>query len=310
MVIIYLKYTMESSQNGADHALAEEVSMLECAMRMTRVCEKKRSSLFKNITTGDPNAKYIYCCAYTAPAITVSIMFLQYYNITSIKQLDDMLNDRKLLGQDCIELNHDLVCNGINEVTGHIWSHHYDYGTGIDQWINDPTLFDDNPEMGVNLVSFFDVELNATVHHSMIYVSLVNPEICYIIDSWSSNCNITRDLTMRQLKTADVMSAISEIMFSPDPSRIMTDVFLDPVPGGSCKSPLQVIKLNRDVIYNTIITHFGPGCRGESRFVGGKIKRTHKRRPVRNHKSTYKRKRITMPRKARCNARRSNKARR
>lgn len=152
-------------------------------------------------------------------------------------------------------------------------------------------------------MSFFDVELNATVHHSMIYVSLVNPEICYIIDSWG--CNINRDLTMRQLKTADVMSAISKIKSSPDPSEIMSDVFLDPVPGGSCKSPLQVIKLNRDFIYDLIMTHFGAGCRGESRF-GGKIKRTHKR----NHKSTYKRKRITMPRKARCNARRSNKARR
>ncbi len=196
-----------------------------------------------------------------------------------------MLNQSILLGPNYVPLTPESLCNGINEVMGNIWSHHSEHGTGIDAWINQTrNLFDLNLDMGVNLVSFFNPQINYTVHHALIYVSIVNPEICYIIDSWCSVCQTRRDLTLRELNTADVVSAIRQINTTDNPSQIMIDVFLDPVPGGSCHSRLQVIKLSRVAIQELINTQFSVGCAGVSRFGGGKHKRNHTRTHTRTHR--------------------------
>jgi len=266
------------------------MDMLECAVAMTRVCERMRSRHFTK-RTSNPNTEYIFCCAYTAPTIAISILFLQHYGITRATQLESMLNQHQLLDPNCTPLTPESVCNGINEVMGNIWSHHYEHGTGIDTWIQQHryNFFDNTLDIGVNLVSFVDTASNSTAHHSMIYVSAVTPEICYIIDSWCSVCYIRRDLAIRQFNTADVVSALRQINTTDNPSQIMIDVFLDPVPGGSCNSRMQVVKLSMAVIQELINTQFRVGCAGVSRFGGGKNKRTHKRNHKRTHKRNHKR---------------------
>jgi len=272
-----------------------EISMLECAMSMTRICERQRPALFRK-RTGNPMIKYIFCCAYTAPTMAVSVMFLQHFGITTLAEFEDKLIHEQIIGPSCTPLTNAAVCNGINEVMGNIWSHHFEHGTGIDAWIQRRPydFFESVLEAGVNLISFFDPALNQTVHHSLIYVSTVNPEICYIIDSWCSDDYCMRDLEMRQFDTAAVLFVLRRINVVDDPSRMMIEFFLDPVWGGSCHSRLQVVKLKRGVILELINTQFPLGCAGISRF-GGKKKRTQKRRHkyTRMHKRKYKNKRLT-----------------
>jgi len=286
------EYAMESPQHVSPE-YANEISMLECAMIMTRTCERQRAAHFKITPTRDPTLEYIFCCAYTAPTMAVSVMFLQYFGITTLDEYEHKLTDGQIIGPSCTPLTNAAVCNGINEVMGHIWSHHYLHGTGIDVWIQQRyDFFESVLEVGVNLISFVDPAKNKTVHHSLIYISTVNPAICYIIDSWCSDDKCMRDLEMREFETAAVLSVLIQInsVAVDDPSRMMIEFFSDPVPGGSCHSRLQVVKLKKEVILELINTQFPLGCAGISKFGGKKNKRTQKRRYkyTRTHKRKYK----------------------
>lgn len=288
-----LEHAMESPQHVMHSPeYANEISMLECAMTMTRKCDRQRAAHFKITPTRDPTLEYIFCCAYTAPTMAVSVMFLQYFGITTLAEYEHKLTDQKIVGPSCTPLTDAAVCNGINEVMGHIWSHHYLHGTGIDVWIQQRPydFFESVLEVGVNLISFFDPVKNATVHHSLIYISTVNPAICYIIDSWCSDDYCMRDLEMRQFETAVVLSVLIQINSVDDPSRMMIEFFSDPVRDGSCHKRLQVVKLKKEVILELINTQFPLGCAGISKFGGKKNKRTQKRRYkyTRTHKRKYK----------------------
>jgi len=255
----------------------QEISKLRCAMDMTRACERQRCAHFRG-HTGFGGA--IHCCAYTAPTMAISVMFLDHYGITSTAQLDDRLTRRLIFSPDCTPLTHVALTNGINEVVGHIWSHHRLHGTGIDAWIVDHPmhhLFEAVLHPGANMLSFYDPAQNQTVHHSFVYVSRTDPTVCFAIDSWGA-ATACRDLVMRQLATADVVAALLQINTSADPSAIMQRIFLDPVPGGSCHSQLYVVTLKPAVMRAVIDTQFKVGCRGFSRFGGKKTKRRNTHR--------------------------------
>jgi len=272
----------------------EEMSKLRCAMDMTRMCEQQRCVHFKG-HTGFGGA--IHCCAYTAPTMAISVMFLDHTGITSTAQLNDRLTRQLIQSPDCTPLTQLALTNGINEVVGHIWSHHRWYGTGIDAWIVDHPmhhLFEAVLHPGVNMLSFYDPAQNQTVHHSFVYVSRTDPAVCFVIDSWGA-ATACRDLVMRQLATADVIAALLQINTSADPSEIMERIFLDPVAGGSCHSRLHVVTLKPAVMRELVDTQFKVGCRGSSLYGGGK--RTKRRNPHRRTKRTKRR-----------NARRAKKA--
>ena len=149
---------------------------------------------------------------------------------------------------------------------------------GIDAWLTRDELFETRLDAGVNMVSFVDDAIdgpNKTVHHAFIYVSEVDRDTCYIVDSWCSTDMFTRDLVKRQLPTAAVVAALNSINIGSDPSDIMLRVFLDPVPGGSCHEQLRVVKLKTAVVQGLINTQFFRGTQGQSKF-GGKIKASSK----------------------------------
>lgn len=258
----------------------QETSKLMCAMDMTRTCERQRCSHFKG-PTGNPGT-YIYCCAYTAPTMALSVMFLDHYGITSTAQLDQALTAHEIMGPDCkTPLTHVALANGINEVMGHIWSHHRLHGTGIDAWIVDTPqhhLFETELYPGANLLSFYEPAQTQTVHHSFVYVSLADPSTCFVIDSWGA-ATARRNLEMRRFATAEVGAALLQInTTATDPSEIMKRIFSDPVPGGSCHNKLIVVTLKRSAIKVLIDTQFKVGCSGTGRFGGTKGRRTKSRR--------------------------------
>jgi hypothetical protein len=268
----------------------EENSMLECAMMMTRICERQRMDHFTG-PTSNPNA-YIFCCAYTAPTMMVSVMFLEHFGITSTENLNYRLTHQQLLGPDKQTLlTMESVCSGINEVMGNMWTHHSNYQVGIDVWLSSDMssrLFETSLDPGVNMVSFVDDALNLTVHHAFIYVSKVDQARCYIVDSWcSTDIMHMRNLIMRQLPTAEVVAALSTINTGlvDDPSEIMMRVFLDPVPGGSCRDKLRVVKLKKTVVQGLINTQFSMGFKGDSKF-GGKRKAPTSKAALRKRKAS------------------------
>ena len=290
----------------------EENSMLDCAMIMTRRCERQRTTHFRGPTSSQN--PYIVCCAYTAPTMMVSVMFLEHFKITSTEKLDDRLTHQQLLGPDKTSLKFESVCSGINEVMGHIWSHHYRHNVGIDAWLSreeedelsESSLFESRFDLGVNMVSFVDDASKLTVHHAFIYVSRVDRDTCYIVDSWCSPEMYTRDLVKRQLPTDAVLAALHTINRIDDPSEIMLRVFLDPVPGGSCHDKLRVVKLKKTVVQGLINTQFLAGSKGQSRF-GGKIKASSK--ASRKRKASRKSKALSKASR-KTSSRRKNKSRR
>ena len=257
----------------------EENSMLDCAMMMTRICERQRMDHFTG-PTSNPNA-YIFCCAYTAPTMMVSVMFLEHFGIASPEKLDYQLTHQQLLGPDKqTPLRFESVCSGINEVMGNMWSHHALYNVGIDVWLSmSSSLFESNLDLGVNMVSFVDDASNLTVHHAFIYVSLVYRDTCYIVDSWCSTDMHMRNLVKREWRTAEVVAALDIINTGVDPSEIMKRVFLDPVPDGSCNDTLRVVKLKKTVVQGLINTQFSMGSKGNSNF-GGKSKAPTSKAPT------------------------------
>jgi hypothetical protein len=267
----YQEDTMDSPR--APTPWEKENSMLDCAMIMTRECERQRTTHFRG-PTGSA-IPYIFCCAYTAPTMTVAVMFLKHFGITNIAQLNAQLAQQQLLGQDKTPLTHESVCRGINEVMGNIWTHHSVHRVGIDMWLlSRDDVFETSLDPGVNMVSFVDDARdgpNKTVHHAFIYVSEVDRDTCYIVDSWCSEDLVTRDLVKRRFATAEVLAALHIINTGIDPYDIMLRVFLDPVTEGSCHSPLRVVKLKRQVVQGLINTTFPAGSKGSSRF-GGKSK--------------------------------------
>ena len=284
----------------------EENSMLDCAMIMTRRCERQRTTHFRGPTGSQ--IPYIVCCAYTAPTMTVAVMFLEHFEITSTEKLDDRLTHQQLLGPDPDKtpLTFKSVCSGINEVMGNIWSHHARYHVGIDAWVSKGNLFESSLDLGVNMVSFIDDALNLTVHHAFIYVSQVDRDKCYIVDSWCSNDMCMRDLVKREWRTVEVLAALHTINLIDDPSEIMMRVFLDPVPRGSCHDKLRVVKLKKSVVQGLINTKFSMGSKGQSRF-GGKIKASSK--ASRKRKASRKSKALSKASR-KTSSRRKNKSRR
>jgi hypothetical protein len=268
----------------------KENSMLDCAMIMTRHCERERTTHFRGPTGSQ--IPYIVCCAYTAPTMTVAVMFLEHFEITSTEKLDDRLTHQQLLGPDKkTPLAFKSVCSGINEVMGNMWSHHYRHNVGIDAWLSRDELFESRLDPGVNMVSFVDVASNLTVHHAFIYVSQVDRATCYIVDSWCSN-DMCRDLVKRQHTTDDVVAALNSINIGIDPSDIMLRVFLDPVEGGSCHDQLRVVKLKKSVVQGIIDTMFPAGFKGFSRF-GGKSKAASRKQKASSKAASRKQKALS-----------------
>ena len=267
----------------------EENSMLECAMMMTRHCERQRTTHFRGPTSSQN--PYIVCCAYTAPTMMVSVMFLEHFGIASPEKLDYQLTHQQLLGPDKqTPLRFESVCSGINEVMGNMWSHHSVHHVGIDVWLSSDrlssSLFEFILDPGVNMVSFVDDESNLTVHHAFIYVSKVDQATCYIVDSWcSTNMMCTRDLVKREWRTAEVVAALGIINDGRDPSEIMRRVFLDPDPDGSCHDKLRVVKLKKTVVQGLINTQFSMGSKGNSKF-GGKRKAPTSKAALRKRKAS------------------------
>jgi len=262
-----------------------EITKLQCAVAITYECDSRRPSHFKG-PIGGTSDPYIHCCAYTAPTMAISVAFLEHFSITSLDQLNSMLVNGELTVSDGITpLTLDTLTKGINEVVGHIFSHHWSLGTGIDDWIRNSLdspqqqhhLFEIELHIGINLLSFYDPEEDYTVHHSFVYVSRTDPSRCCVVDSWAAidnTCYVCRDLQMRQWLTAEVINALIQINDANDPSEIMQRIFLDPVSGGSCYSELDVVALKPSVINDLINRHFMMGVSGYTAF--GRKKSKHK----------------------------------
>jgi hypothetical protein len=285
-----------------------EIDLLECAIYITQECEKKRH--FTGIT-GNVDRDYIFCCAYTAPVLAIAIMWLEQHNIRNIDEFNAMLSKNEILSpRGNNPLTGQTMCQGINESIAPIWSHHYHKKTGIDIWLSkdqdyfnyfdvqfaqgDKVILDP----GINLISFTNEQIYS-IHHSLIYVSKVVGDYCYIIDSWSS-CGFCRKLTRRIHNTQDVVDTLSAINangkqngFTYDQKRIANNItgdlmikyFQDPVDGGSCRKPLQVFKLNNTAIKIFMEVNYPHGVHGEFKYGGKKIKRTNKSKKSKTKKS-------------------------
>jgi len=264
--------------------------------------------------TGNRGINYSVCCAYTAPAVAISIMWLEQHNIRNIDEFNTMLSKNEILSpRGNNPLTGQTMCQGINESMAPIWSHHSHKNTGINIWLSkdqdyfnyfdvqfaqgDKVILDP----GINHISFTDEQINS-IHHSLIYVSKVRDD-CYIIDSWCSD-DFCRKLTRRIHKTQDVIDALSAINangkqdgFTYDQKQIantitgdlMIKYFQDPVVGGSCRKPLQIFKLNNTAIKRFMEVNYPHGVHGEFKYGGKKIKRTNKsNKPKKSKKSKTK----------------------
>lgn len=289
----------------------DEMELLDCAIYITQECVKKRH--FTGIT-GNRGINYSVCCAYTAPAVAISIMWLEQHNIRNIDEFNTMLSKNEILSpRGNNPLTGQTMCQGINESMAPIWSHHSHKNTGINIWLSkdqdyfnyfdvqfaqgDKVILDP----GINHISFTDEQINS-IHHSLIYVSKVRDD-CYIIDSWCSD-DFCRKLTRRIHKTQDVIDALSAINangkqdgFTYDQKQIantitgdlMIKYFQDPVVGGSCRKPLQIFKLNNTAIKRFMEVNYPHGVHGEFKYGGKKIKRTNKsNKPKKSKKSKTK----------------------
>jgi hypothetical protein len=245
---------------------------LNTALQLCNTCDLHKDHQYTHLK----NVRASAACGYTAPALAITILFLEHYGINKLEDLNSVFVNET---GKCIQLTPELLTAGVNAGVGYLWNLHSELGVGLDVIVRDHSyLLEWDLNRGVNYISF--IKDTYTVHHSIIY--MFENDVCFIMDSWGEyfkdGTTFYRVPSLRKHSTSDVVKYLGYInkyqSFEADALHaVMKHYFLAPEIRSYDK--LTVVKLNSKFLLDTAKQGFFEGCHGVRKW-GGKYIRKRK----------------------------------
>lgn len=254
---------------------------LNTALNLCNTCDLHKNNQYTHLNNG----RSITACGYTAPALAITILFLEHYNINKLTDLNSVFVNET---GECIKLTPELLTAGVNAGVGYLWNLHSKLGVGLDVIVRDHSyLLEWDLNRGVNYISF--IKDNYTVHHSIIYK--FDEKVCFIMDSWGEyfqdGTSFFRGPTIRRHSTLDVVEKLGYInqyqRFEADElHKVMKHFFLAPETRSYDK--LIVANLNQEFLIHVAKKGFYEGCHGVRKWGG---KHVRKRKTNKKYRKSY-----------------------
>jgi hypothetical protein len=262
---------------------------LNTALQLCNTCDLHKDHQYTHLN----KVRSITACGYTAPALAVTILFLEHYGINKLEDLNSVFINET---GECIKLTPELLTAGVNAAVGYLWNLHSGLGVGLDVIVRSHYhLLKQELQVGVNYISF--IKENYTVHHSLIYT--LDKDVCFIMDSWGEyfqdGTTFFRVPSIRRHSTSAVVEHLRYINeYQPDQAdalhKVMKHYFL--APENRSYDKLMVVVLDHNFLVNIAKQGFFEGCHGVRRWGGKYIRKrkTNKKFRKRYIKNKIKRK--------------------